>query len=182
MRNFHKIEKKSLYSKNHITLCRFGGINKLVKQKGNYKVGDDIGFHRAPERKGFYCFVYPFVERFLLGGCANGGKGYFIGDDDEIKQEMKKFKVVDGYIWTHIKPQKSHWIVAQKDSWYKVHIKNFVKVFAKEFADTCGNAQELYSSPSWSGKKTPMITVKSPYNIYNKDHLEIFIGRDAIIS
>ena len=84
-----------------ISLCRYGGLN-IVKQKGNY--GNDT-FHSAPERHGFYAFPYSFVEMFLVGSTKT----------KEVKEgTYKKFRAIDGYLWTHLKPARQADIIAQK--------------------------------------------------------------------
>ena len=50
-----------------IKFTRIGGLSPVV-QKG-YTTNPKIrGYHTPPARKGFYAFIYPYFEPFLLGG------------------------------------------------------------------------------------------------------------------
>ena len=48
-----------------LKFARFGGLSS-VNQKGYDS--SMPGFHSPPASRGFYCFVWPFYEMFLLGG------------------------------------------------------------------------------------------------------------------
>lgn len=50
-----------------IKFARFGGLSPVV-QKGYRTNPKDRGFHTPPARKGFYAFIWPHYEFFLLGG------------------------------------------------------------------------------------------------------------------
>ena len=56
--------KYDVYSAKEFTFITYGGLS-LTKQRG-YGVKDT--FHAPPSRKGIYAFVWPYIERFLLGG------------------------------------------------------------------------------------------------------------------
>ena len=171
----NKIEKKSFISSGHVSLCRFGGINKLNKQKNNYKSNDiEPSYHQAPEKHGFYAFITHFVEPFLLGGVANGGKG-------RIKSfgkpnQCKNFDAVDGLIWTHIKPHKGYMIIEENGSWYKVNVKDLSSIIKKEFSRLSSSLRDdgVYFDYDQ--------IVRNPFYYYSKDHMEVFICRDTIIS
>lgn len=47
-----------------LRFARFGGLSS-VNQRGYKAVTDD--FHGPPASRGFYCFVWPYYEMFLLG-------------------------------------------------------------------------------------------------------------------
>ena len=51
-----------LITKENLKFVRYGGLSP-VHQHYNPKMPD---FHSPPARKGFYAFVYPFIEDFLL--------------------------------------------------------------------------------------------------------------------
>lgn len=141
-----------------ITLCRFGGLG-MVKQKGNY--GKD-GFYNAPERYGFYAFLYQFVDIYLASSTQR-----------IAKDNYKRFNVIDGFIWTHIKPSKDRLIVEKVNSWYKVSIETFIKCVKKAYAMDSGSLEAKFSEPSRN----------NPYCHYiSRDHLEVFITRDTVIS
>lgn len=142
-----------------ITLCRFGGL-KMVKQKGNY---GKSGFYNAPERYGFYAFVYQFVDIFLASSTQS-----------LTKDNYKRFNAIDGYIWTHIRPVKDKDIVevSANDCWYKVSIKTFIKCVKKAYAVDSSNM----SSKDYISDRN------NPYKCVGKDHLEVFITRETIIN
>jgi hypothetical protein len=50
-----------------IKFARFGGLSPVV-QKGYTTIPEKRGFHTPPARKGFYAFIWPHYEFFLLGG------------------------------------------------------------------------------------------------------------------
>lgn len=50
--------------RNDLVFVRHGQITP-VHQDGFYK--EEIGFHTPPAKWGFYAFVYPHIEKFLLG-------------------------------------------------------------------------------------------------------------------
>jgi len=141
-----------------LLLCRFGGIN-IVKQKNNY--GKD-GFHNAPERYGFYAFPYPYVEMFLAGSTKM----------NEIKAGVyKKFKAVEGNIWSHLEPRNKSDIIEQKNGWYKTTVEVYLKSLKICYANDSGYNQAKYGMPNR----------KNPYSFVSKDHLEVFLTRETIL-
>ena len=50
-----------------IKFARFGGLSPVV-QKGYTLDPNKRGYHTPPARKGFYSFIWPYYEFFLLGG------------------------------------------------------------------------------------------------------------------
>jgi hypothetical protein len=63
-----KEEKHNPFKDKKLTFVTYGGLS-LTKQKG-YKGGreEDSTFHQPPSKKGIYAFVWPYIEKFLLGG------------------------------------------------------------------------------------------------------------------
>jgi hypothetical protein len=51
--------------KEKIKFIRFGGLSPVIQEGYSTKMKD---FHSPPARRGFYSFVYPYIEPFLLGG------------------------------------------------------------------------------------------------------------------
>lgn len=81
-----------------VSLVRWGGLT-MVKQKGNY--GRDT-FHAAPERYGFYAFLFPFIDLFLISSTKK----------TEFNAGVRKeFHAISGVIWTHIKPDDASMIL-----------------------------------------------------------------------
>jgi len=54
-------------SKTKIKFSRIGGLSPVI-QEGYTLDPSKRGFHTPPARKGFYAFIYPNFEGFLLGG------------------------------------------------------------------------------------------------------------------
>lgn len=150
-----------------VYLARFGGIGKVVKQKRNFKSNGEMTFHNAPERYGYYAFLYPYLELFLLGSPVNNGQGRFVEKKAKV---YKKFIAVDGTLWTHMQPKK-HMILDEKGAWYKIHVSNLHLVLKKHIAETNAYWESM------GGKRT-----KNIYNYFSKDDMEIFCTRDTKIN
>lgn len=60
--------KHDPFKSKDLQFVTYGGLS-LTKQKG-YKADKsvDMTFHEPPARKGIYAFVWPYIEKFLLGG------------------------------------------------------------------------------------------------------------------
>ena len=180
-KNIEKIKRqlnKPLAS-NGVSLVRWGGLS-MVRQRGNY--GNDT-FHSAPERYGFYAFIFPFIELFLISSTK---KTEF---DARI---MKKFHAVDGYIWTHLKPEDPSMIIAVHGDWFKVHVSNLNKIVQKAFAVESSVIQSDYffenpeTRKPWVTNEGKELKVKrvNAFGGYGRmcDKLEVFVCRDTKIS
>jgi len=64
-----KSNKFDPFKAKELEFVTYGGLS-LTKQKGyNSKTAGTEGhFHEPPAKKGIYAFVWPYIERFLLGG------------------------------------------------------------------------------------------------------------------
>lgn len=161
-------------------LCRYGGIGKMIKQKGNYDRKSDRTYHQAPERKGFYAFLHPFIEFFLLGSPVNVKKtetgqrlpqGRFL----EAKNgTYKQFIATDGTIWTHLKPKKRSMILDEVGSWYKVRVEDMYILINQEVAKLNKSIRE--------DDYFKTLGYKSVLSFYSKDHFEVFITKDTKIN
>lgn len=142
-----------------VLLSRYGGLN-IVKQKNNY--GEDY-FHSAPERYGFYAFIYPFVELFLVMSTKK----------KEVEEgTYKKFKAIDGYIWTHLEPKKKSQIIEVKNSWFKIPVSALPGAISKIYAKDSMSMSEAFDIKG---------TRINPYSLTTRDHLEVFICRETKI-
>jgi hypothetical protein len=74
-----KIDSKTIY------FARYGNTNP-VKQVGYTTNEEDMSFHTPPARYGFYAFVWPEIERFLLSG-----RTYKIDKDRFETNELRDF-------------------------------------------------------------------------------------------
>lgn len=158
-----------------IKLCRYGGIGKMIKQKSNYNASSvDLTFHQAPERKGFYAFLYPYIELFLLGSPVNssskleGTRGRFVEKKAHV---YKKFDAVGGTIWIHLKP-KQHQIICTHGSWYKVHVSELDSIISKHLAKLTKDVVQMGLGSNRS----------SPYYMFSKDNMEVFVTKDTKIN
>ncbi len=180
IKNFekNKLKMNKPFIGKGLSLVRYGGLN-LVKQKGNY--GNDT-YHSAPEKYGFYAFIYPYIELFLIGSTKV----------NEFKASVRKeFNAVDGLIWSHIKPVNSSDIIQVHNSWYKTTVEVLKKSIAKEYAESSSLLQ-AYNFFQDIDKRIPFNPNKSPdelkiqrinpYSWCSTDYLEVFICKDTKIS
>lgn len=178
MKRVQKQDKdmKKPFGDGAVALVRYGGLN-LVKQKGNF--GRDT-YHSAPERFGYYAFIFPYIELFLIGSTKTV----------EFKAGVrKKFHAVDGYIWTHFKPEDPKDIIAVHNSWYKVPVSVMNKLIRKTYAEDCAMMQTYYHFKDhekripWNeGADDPKVHRINPYSYASTDHMEVFVCRDTKIS
>jgi len=68
-----------------LKFVRYGGLSPL-KQKHYVVDGEEKGFHNPPRRKGLYCMIQGYEERFLLGATDSprhiSGKTQWLKDDN----------------------------------------------------------------------------------------------------
>lgn len=167
---------KKPFGDNKVALVRYGGLS-MVKQKGNY--GNET-YHSAPERFGFYAFIFPYIELFLIGSTKK----------DEFKAGVRKeFHAVDGEIWTHFKPKNAKDIIAVHNSWYKIRVSVLNKTIRKVYAEDCAYMQSHYHFidhekriPFNPNQPPPKIERINPYSHCSTDHMEVFVCRDTIIN
>lgn len=169
-------------NKNHsIELCRFGGINKLIKQKGNYTTkpwNENSSKYEAPERKGFYAFIFPFVTMDLLGGKANGGKTR-ANEVNNSRTMYKKFEAVGGEIWTHLHPINKESIIAQHGMWYKLKIVDLIDAIALEMKEY---NEFAYGNIQMDNENIVGFTMKNALQYVDRTDFEVFVCRDTLIS
>lgn len=162
-----------------VSLVRWGGLT-MVKQKGNY--GRDT-FHAAPERYGFYAFLFPFIDLFLISSTKK----------TEFNAGVRKeFHAISGVIWTHIKPDDASMILDVRGEWFKVDVSNLNKMVQKAFAveSSVIQADYFFANPEtrtpWKGNEGKELKVHrvNAYGGYGRmtDNLEVFVCRDTKIS
>ena len=86
-----------------IKFTRIGGLSPVI-QKGYTTIPEKRGFHTPPARKGFYAFIHPYFEPFLLGGdWAKLGKKNKQEKFEYLKdKDGNKIKLyVKDYVWNH---------------------------------------------------------------------------------
>ncbi len=87
---------------------RFGGINN-VSQKNN---------ENAPEKKGIYCFVKGFEDRFYLSST------------DKTNKKMSTFNY-KGAVWVHnhiVFSRLKKFILEEKNDWVLINIETLEKI------------------------------------------------------
>lgn len=172
-----------------IMFARWGGMNpKRDKEKEKKFTHSDeegnpiIGFHHAPEHRGIYAFIWPYVEPFLAAW--NREMMIKAGKDEEGEEKLhfppiKKFQH-HGDIWCHFVQEAQEMGVGKeyKRSWVKVDTKDLPKLLNKVMA----RDMKAIKKPSPWAEKGYKDVVKDPYKIgrsgiptMSKDHLEVFI-------
>lgn len=88
-----------------IKFARFGGLSP-VKQKGYTKEMET--FHAPPCKKGFYAFLHPYYEPFLLSGSEYSGLGTKHSKFERVKdKDGNIIKVDDDTTYEH---DSSNWM------------------------------------------------------------------------
>jgi len=159
-----------------MVFARYGGLSP--KKQNHYVKESEMEYHSAPEKRGFYSFLWPYIDWFLLGGTEKIREDYTLKKRDRLLYKYRKFKV-NGYIWVHINiPKKyQHIIKETKGSWYKVHSKDFEEVFKKIFAYRVKEAMKFKKEFD----KKPSLRKKADFKIYSYDDLEVFIPKKTKI-
>lgn len=71
-----------------LTFVTYGGLS-LTKQKG-FEKKDDTSYHAPPSSRGIYAFVWPYIEKFLLGGSYADPKSRGKGQRQRIQYVKDK--------------------------------------------------------------------------------------------
>ena len=161
--------------KNSIILARYGGLSP-VKQTHYQKKEEEMNFHSPPEKYGFYAFIFPYIDWFLLSGTDKLKEGKFKNKRKRLTQKYRKFQV-SGPIWTHmdIPPKLNAFILDKKGYWTKIdfiYLEEILKYNKKE------EKKYLFSL---SGVKKNIPLSCNVYNFINTDHLEIFVPKGTKI-
>lgn len=138
-----------------VKFCRYGGLSRK-HQKGY----GSLTFHAPPARRGYYAFVWPYIEFFLLTGYTQNQEKVQKGDFKPKRQRVFEYY---GDIWHHLGGKG---VTATYNSWYK-----------SSYEDYCESLrQELHSLKNATIKDGKGIMWRSG-NVgwYSKDHLEVFI-------
>lgn len=173
-----------------LKLCRYGGLN-AIKQKHYNTDYDNMTYHGAPEKYGFYSFLYPYIDWFFLtvetGKIKKNKKNkQFKNKRENLQVPYKKFSIINGDIWTHIEPSEKYrkFIKEERGSWYKIDSQIFNDMFKKEYALMTGNYIKYINNTYEDKKKRKKnlnFTPKSPYKFFSKDYLEIFVPKNCKI-
>jgi len=171
-----------------IMFARWGHMNpKQDKRKEkafskSEELGSPIvGFHHAPEHRGIYAYIWPYIEPFLAAW--NKEMMVKIGTDEYGEPEyrfppIKKFQH-HGDIWCHFVQEAKEFGVGKeyKGSWVKVDTKDLPlllnKVVSRDIKSLKGD--------KWLGQeKGKPRPIADPYKrgkggFISRDHLEVFI-------
>ena len=71
----------------------------------------------------------------------------------------KKFKAVEGNIWSHLEPRNKSDIIEQKNGWYKTTVEVYLKSLKICYANDSGYNQAKYGMPN---RKNPYSFVFQP--------------------
>jgi hypothetical protein len=104
-----------------IKFARFGGLSS-VNQKG-YDANDD-GFHSPPSNRGFYAFVWPYYEFFLLSSGLDTSYPWAIGTKFSYVKDSKGNVIDDKHAeYEHFSNSGKYWTVPTK-LWYNFEKRN----------------------------------------------------------
>lgn len=144
-----------------VKFCRYGGLSRK-HQKG---YGSET-YHAPPTRRGFYAFVWPYVEFFLLTGYTQNQEKLQKGD---FKPKRRRIFEYYGNIWHHFDSAKG--IIATHNSWYKSSYEDYCEALRQKLHSHKTDAiADMYTV-------NHRIELGRSGNVgyYSKDHLEVFI-------
>lgn len=156
--------------------ARFGHMNPKRDKTKEARFSKE-GFHSAPENKGIYAFIWPYIELFLVAW--NDAYQTKTGRKDEFDCEIIQFKNIKkfqhhGEVWCHFVDQARKFGVGlqYKNSWVKIHTINLPLLLQKTIAQDCKSLKQYgfkqkISDPYKRGKGYGLTMTK--------DHLEVFI-------
>ena len=148
-----------------VTFIRYGGLS-AVRQKG---FGKD-SYHAPPTRKGFYAFVWPYIETFLLSGYTENQNKVRKQNSEEGIWKLHHPRKFDytGMLWHHL---DTKFAIRAKGSWVLTSYDDYC-----EALDT-----ELHKLKKASLDKGVIIRSGNT-GYFSKDHLEVFIpANDRVI-
>lgn len=145
-----------------IRLIRVGGLSPVSQTN-----------KKAPERRGLWAFVYPYVEPFLLGSTDDRGVTRVEGEKERpSRYELMKRGVMrprvfeyEGYLWTYWDAAR-HAILSRGD-WHLVHSRDYVDVVRRGLA-----AQQV---TGLVGSVAYEVTHLRGRRSYSADHMEVFV-------
>ena len=151
-----------------VKFVRYGGLSPK-KQEGykmHKKEPENVGFHTPPAKRGFYAFVWPYIDLFLVSGGgekdskfpskhitvkdSKGNPIYYPDDIDENgkpvsehvipKQKLIPRKTFDYYgdIWHHLEVPK-YKIKHEVGSWVKTDFPTYIEALRREIHSGLSN-------------------------------------------
>jgi hypothetical protein len=143
--------KYNIHKTANLKFARYGGLSS-VNQRGYHAVPPT--FHTPPATRGFYAFVWPFIELFLLGAdCTK--------DPKTIGAKFKYVRDNKGVIITNLHPDYEA---------YSKHEK-YWSVNSKEYEEFCDKNDRL----DWKEFDALLETFKAPrYSLVEKPKPRIF--------
>lgn len=156
-------KEKMYHSKSGIRLTRVGGLSP-VKQVGN---------KRAPEKRGVWAFIWPYVEPYLLGSTNDNGiateKDRATGNTryHQMKREGLRHFVHRGVLYTQL-PVPGSTIV---NGWFKTTAGELNSYLSKYYSSSIKSMRQTYKK--YGSKKL------APRNlsVFSKDDFEVFVPK-----
>ncbi len=138
-----------------IKLVRVGGLSPIRQAKGT-----------APENKGVWAFIWPYVEPFLLG--STGPEGVHPGEGktryDQMKREGLRRFVHKGVLYTRINVPGS----VEINGWFKTDSSTLEAFMKKHFANTTKAMRQHHNVDI-------NLQGMNPWSLYSKDEFEVFV-------
>lgn len=185
------------FESKELLFVTYGGLS-LNKQKG-FNNSDPVSFHSPPARRGIYAFVFPYIEKFLLGG------GSLVDPKERGKGQRNRIEYVKDKDGNPIDSKHPEFDKLSKipKNWTLTRVNNsdefsgilYRNSNRKKFRYNGNLWHHLMDVPEWSvidrkgdWVKTDMNTFKKAFRKdigmtqskslpikYTKDHLEVFI-------
>jgi hypothetical protein len=161
-----------------IKFARFGGLSS-VNQLG-YDSKDD-GYHAPPSKRGFYAFVWPYYEFFLLGGGEWTSHAWSIGTKFSYVKDGKGNIVTDKHPdYEHLYTSEKNWSIPTKE-WHMYQLKY------PDYEDPLYDEKVDAINAEWEANKPRWVLVKKPSpkifeykgNLWH--HLEDHIGPSGVL-
>lgn len=143
-----------------VTFARYGGLSS-VKQNG-YNPRMET-FHSPPTRKGFYAYVFPYIELFLLSGFTENQNKVKENNEGNWKLHRPRKFEYHGNLWHHLSTIKA---IKRKGSWVLTTYEDYCEALDNELH----NLMKATNAESKGG-----LIRSGNTGYFAKDHLEVYI-------
>lgn len=122
-----------------LKFARYGGLSSVNQEGYNSNIGS---FHSPPAKRGFYAFVWPYIELFLLGmDCTKDPR--VSGAKFTYARDSK------GVIITDLHPEYESYYIG-KDKYWSIQSKEW-----SDFYETASHLDGDEFDSLWKSKKIP---------------------------
>jgi hypothetical protein len=129
------MSKYDIHKTKKLKFARYGGLSS-VNQKGYDPHSTD--FHGPPTRRGFYCFVWPYVELFLLGSdCTKNPK--------IVGAKFTYVRDATGVVVTDLHPDYENFY-SKRDNYWSVDNKRYSEFYEKHKDLGCDDYDKLWAT------------------------------------